>query len=54
MVAGPLPADVQSVTLFSCAICATASNEAGARAFIGYLTSADADAAKRRYGMERA
>ncbi|GKQ53712.1 substrate-binding domain-containing protein [Bradyrhizobium sp. Ce-3] len=53
-VAGPLPPEVQSVTLFSCAVCATAANEAGARDLIRYLTSADADAAKRRYGMEPA
>lgn len=54
VIAGPLPPDVQSVTLFSCGICATAANEAGARDLIRYLTSADADAAKHRHGMEPA
>jgi len=54
VVAGPLPPEIQSVTLFSCAVCAAAANEAGARDLIGYLTSAEADAPKRRYGMEPA
>jgi molybdate transport system substrate-binding protein len=53
-IAGPLPADVQSVTLFGCGVCAQASNEAGARDLITYLTSAEADAPKRRQGMEPA
>jgi molybdate transport system substrate-binding protein len=53
-IAGPLPADVQSVTLFACGVCASAANEAGAREFISYLTSAETDAAKRRQGMEPA
>jgi len=53
-IAGPLPADVQSVTLFACGVCASATNEAGAREFISYLTSAETEAAKRRQGMEPA
>jgi len=53
-IAGPLPPEVQSVTLFSCGVCAKASNEAGARDLIEYLTSAEADAPKRRQGMEPA
>ena len=53
-IAGPLPPEVQSVTLFSCGVCAKASNEAGARDLIKYLTSAEADAPKRRQGMEPA
>ncbi|WP_338026671.1 hypothetical protein [Bradyrhizobium acaciae] len=40
--------------MFSCAVCAAAANEAGARDLIRYLTSAEADAPKRRYGMEPA
>jgi len=51
-IAGPLPAEVQSVTLFACGVCAQASNEAGARELIAYLTSRDAEAPKRRQGME--
>ncbi len=53
-IAGPLPAEVQSVTLFSCGVCARAANETGARELIGYLTSAEAIAPKRRQGMEPA
>jgi molybdate transport system substrate-binding protein len=53
-IAGPLPAEVQSVTLFSCGVCAKASNEAGARDLIEYLTSVEADVPKRRQGMEPA
>jgi molybdate transport system substrate-binding protein len=51
-IAGPLPREIQSVTLFSCGVGAHASNGAGAQDLIGYLTSPDADAVKRRCGME--
>lgn len=51
-IAGPLPPEIQSVTLFSCGIGERASNGTGAQALIGYLASADADAVKRRHGME--
>jgi molybdate transport system substrate-binding protein len=51
-IAGTLPREIQSLTRFSCGVCALASNEAGARSFIGYLTSSEADASKRRHGME--
>jgi molybdate transport system substrate-binding protein len=51
-IAGPLPPEIQSVTLFSCAVGAQASNGAAARELIGYLASSEADAAKRRHGME--
>jgi molybdate transport system substrate-binding protein len=47
-----LPQEIQSLTRFSCGVCAAASNEAGARDFISYLTSAEADASIRRHGME--
>ena len=51
---GALPREIQSLTRFSCGVCARASNEAGARDFISYLTSAEADASIRRHGMEPA
>jgi molybdate transport system substrate-binding protein len=51
-IAGPLPREIQSVTLFSCGVGARASNEAGARDLIGYLTSPETEASKRRHGME--
>ncbi|MBC9882503.1 ABC transporter substrate-binding protein [Bradyrhizobium sp. INPA01-394B] len=53
-IAGPLPSEVQSVTLFACGVCAQAANEAGARELVTYLTSRDAEAPKRRHGMEPA
>lgn len=53
-IAGPLPAGAQSVTTFACTVCAKATNEAGARELINYLTSAEAEASKRRLGMEPA
>ena len=53
-IVGTLPHEIQSVTLFSCGVGARASNEAGARDLIGYLTSKEADASKRRHGMEPA
>jgi molybdate transport system substrate-binding protein len=51
---GALPQEIQSLTQFSCGVGALASDEAGARDFIGYLTSAEADASIRRHGMEPA
>src|SRR5579872_7371808 len=53
-VVGALPREIQSLTRFSCGVCVLASNEAGARGFISYLTSAEADASIRRHGMEPA
>jgi molybdate transport system substrate-binding protein len=53
-IAGPLPPEVQSVTLFSCGVCARTPNDTGARAFIEFLTSAEAAASKHRQGMEPA
>ena len=49
---GALPREIQSLTRFSCGVCALASNAAGACDFISYLTSAEADASIRRHGME--
>jgi len=51
-VAGMLPAEIQSVTLFACGVGAQAGNEAGARDLIGYLTSPDTNATKWKHGME--
>ncbi len=51
-IVGTLPREIQSLTRFSCGVGALASNEAGARDLIGYLTSPEADASKRRHGME--
>jgi molybdate transport system substrate-binding protein len=51
-VAGLLPAEIQSVTLFACGVGAQAGNEAGARDLIAYLTSPDTNATKWKHGME--
>ena len=53
-VAGMLPAEIQSVTLFACGVGAQAGNEAGARDLIGYLTSPDTNGIKWKHGMEPA
>jgi len=51
-IVGTLPREIQSLTRFSCAVGALASNEAGAHDFIRYLTSSEVDASKRRHGMQ--
>ena len=51
-VAGLLPAEIQSVTLFACGVGAQAGNEAGARDLILYLTSPDSNAIKWKHAME--
>src|SRR5215470_3387540 len=51
-VAGMLPPEIQSVTLFVCGVGTHVGNEAGARDLIGYLTSPDTNATKWKHGME--
>jgi molybdate transport system substrate-binding protein len=53
-VVGPLPPEVQAVTVFSAGISMTARNPEGARAFVAYLASAETKETKRRHGMESA
>jgi molybdate transport system substrate-binding protein len=53
-VIGPLPPEIQAVTTFSGAICASSKRPEAARAFLSFLASPAADAAKRRRGMEPA
>jgi molybdate transport system substrate-binding protein len=50
-VAGPLPAEIQAVTVFSAGVSATSREPAAARALVAYLASDATRAAKRRYGM---
>jgi len=50
-VVGPLPPEIQSATVFSAGVASRAAAPEAARAFIAYLASAEADAAKRRHGM---
>jgi molybdate transport system substrate-binding protein len=53
-VAGPLPADIQAVTVFSAGIATMSPDPEGARPFVAYLASAKTGDAKRRHGMEPA
>jgi len=53
-VIGPLPPEVQVVTTFSGAICASSKRPEAVRALLSFLASSAADAAKRRRGMEPA
>jgi molybdate transport system substrate-binding protein len=53
-VLGPLPADIQAITIFSAGVSATAPHPDGARAYVAHLVSPVAAAAKVKLGMEAA
>lgn len=53
-VPGPLPPEIQIVTVFSAAICTASRQKDAAKALLSFLASPDADAAKLRHGMEPA
>jgi molybdate transport system substrate-binding protein len=53
-VVGPLPPEIQAVTVFSAGIATMSLNPEGARAFVAYLASVETEDAKRRHGMEPA
>jgi molybdate transport system substrate-binding protein len=53
-VVGPLPPEIQAVTVFSAGISINSRDHEGARAFVAYLASVETDGAKRRHGMEPA
>jgi molybdate transport system substrate-binding protein len=53
-VVGPLPAEIQAVTVFSAGISIMSQDPEGARAFVAYLASVETEDAKRRHGMEPA
>ncbi len=53
-IAGPLPPEIQAVTLFSAGVSITSEDPEGARALVAYLTSVETEVAKRRHGMEAA
>ena len=53
-VVGPLPPEIQAVTVFSAGVSMTSRDPEGARALVAYLASAETDDAKRRHGMEPA
>ncbi len=51
-VVGPLPPEIQAVTVFSAGVASASADPEAARAFVAYLASAETQEAKRRYGME--
>jgi molybdate transport system substrate-binding protein len=53
-VIGLLPAEIQAVTVFSAGICTASNCPAAAEALLSFLASPEADATKRRHGMEPA
>jgi molybdate transport system substrate-binding protein len=53
-VVGMLPREIELITVFSAAICAASSRPAAAKALLSFLASPQADAVKRRRGMEAA
>jgi molybdate transport system substrate-binding protein len=53
-IVGPLPPEIHAVTVFSAGICSASTKPDEARTVIEYLASVEAEAAKRRHGMEPA
>jgi molybdate transport system substrate-binding protein len=53
-VVGPLPPEIQVVTVFSAGVSTKSAAPETVRAFVGYMASADTGPIKRRYGMEPA
>lgn len=53
-VVGPLPPEIQLVTIFSGAVCSVSPRREAAKALLSFIASPAADAAKRRQGMEPA
>ena len=51
---GPLPPGIQVATVFSAAVCTASNCPAAAKAWLSFLASPEADATKRRHGMEPA
>jgi molybdate transport system substrate-binding protein len=51
-VVGLLPPEMQMATVFSAAVCAASNRGAAAKALLSFLASPEADAVKRRHGME--
>ena len=50
-VLGPLPPEIQSTTIFTAGVGSASKLPGAARALVGYLTSPEAEATKRQYGM---
>lgn len=53
-VVGPLPPEIQAVTVFAAGVAKTSKRAQETEALIAYLTGSDTDAVKRAHGMEPA
>ncbi len=53
-VVGPLPPEIQAVTVFAAGVCSSSSQPAQTEALIAYLASPETDAVKREQGMDPA
>ncbi len=53
-VVGPLPPEIQAVTVFSAGVASKSADPEAAHALVAFMTSAETAGAKRRYGMEPA
>jgi molybdate transport system substrate-binding protein len=53
-IVGPLPPQIQAVTVFSAGVASKSSDPEAARALVAYLASVETDRAKRRHGMKPA
>ena len=51
---GPLPPEIQAVTIFSAGLSSASHEREAARAVVAYMASAETGDTKRRYGMEPA
>ncbi|MEJ0068193.1 MAG: substrate-binding domain-containing protein [Pseudomonadota bacterium] len=51
-IVGALPPDIQVITVFSAATCRVSTRPADVKALFAFLTRSEADAAKRRHGLE--
>jgi molybdate transport system substrate-binding protein len=53
-IVGPLPPEIQALTVFLAGVSVTSREPEAAHAFVAYLASVETDGAKRRQGMEPA
>jgi molybdate transport system substrate-binding protein len=53
-IVGPLPADIQTITIFTAVVSTRAAHPYGARAYVAHLVSPETQAAKEKLGMEAA
>ena len=53
-VVGPLPPEIQAVTVFSAGVASKSADPEARRALVAFMASAETGDTKRRYGMEPA